>query len=44
MDFACDQGKPIAIESLDFDKKKVALEKEDKRYCRMRSSLSYKKS
>jgi IS605 OrfB family transposase len=43
MDFACDKGKPIAVEPLNFDKKKVALKKEDKRYCRMLSSLSYNK-
>jgi IS605 OrfB family transposase len=43
VDFACDKGTPIAVESLDFDKNKAALEKEDKRYCRMLSSFIYSK-
>ena len=36
-------GKPIAIEKLDFAKKKAGLEGQDARYARMLSSFSYSK-
>ncbi len=41
--YAQQQGKPIAIEQLDFAKKKAGLEGQDARYSRMLSSFSYSK-
>ena len=38
---ASSASKPIVIEKLDFSKKKAAMEKEDPRYARMLSCLSY---
>ena len=41
--YACEVGKPIVIERLDFRQKKAALEGESRRYSRMLSSFSYVK-
>ena len=41
--YACEVGKPIVIEKLDFRQKKAALEGESRRYSRMLSSFSYGK-
>ena len=41
--YACEVGKPIVIERLDFRQKKAALEGETRRYSRMLSSFSYGK-
>ena len=41
--YAREVGKPIAIERLDFRRKKAALEGESRRYSRMLSSFSYGK-
>jgi hypothetical protein len=39
---ASNRKRPMVIEELDFRKKKAALEKENKRYARMLSSLAYR--
>ena len=39
--YACEMGKPIVIEKLDFRQKKAVLEGESRRYSRMLSSFSY---
>ena len=41
--YACEVGKPIVIERLDFRQKKAALEGESRKYSRMLSSFSYGK-
>ena len=41
--YACEVGKPIVIERLDFRRKKAVLEGESRRYSRMLSSFSYGK-
>ena len=41
--YACEVGKPVVIERLDFRQKKAALEGESRRYSRMLSSFSYGK-
>ena len=41
--YACEVGKPVVIEKLDFRQKKAALEGESRRYSRMLSSFSYGK-
>ena len=41
--YACEVGKPIGIEKLDFRQKKAALEGESRKYSRMLSSFSYGK-
>jgi IS605 OrfB family transposase len=43
IDIAKQTGKPIAIEKLDFAKKKAGLEGQEARYARMLSSFSYSK-
>ena len=44
VEYARRVGKPIAIERLDFRKKKAVLESESRRYSRMLSSFSYGKT
>ena len=39
--YACEMGKPIVIEQLDFRQKQAVLEGESRRYSRMLSSFSY---
>ena len=41
--YACEVGKPIVIEKLDFRQKKAALEGESRKYSRMLSSFAYGK-
>jgi len=43
VDWARQSGKPIAVEELDFQKKKAALREQSPRYARMLSTFAYQK-